>query len=267
MLRLTVEQRQRAIGMLEMGATHDHVARIMGCAKRTIGRLVTRYRQTGRTADRPRSGRPKVTAPQENRYLRTLHLRNIFLTVTSSSAHSLGHRVSRWTVSRRLRERGIRAYRPFKGMTLTLEYRRRRLAWARRVRQWQQRNWQRVLFSDESGFQLNRADGRRRVYRRRGERTARCCVQETEPYGGGSVMVWGGICGNTKTDLIIIVGNLTARRYIDEVLQPHALPFFQEPCFSKTMPHHTPQLSQRPFSTPTTCPSCLGHQDPQTCLR
>ena len=40
-------------------------------------------------------------------------------------------------------------------------------------------------------------------------------------------MVWGGICGDQKTDLLIIDGNLTARRYIDQVLRPVVLPFVQ----------------------------------------
>ena len=216
--------------MLQLGATHDHVARIMNCSKKTIGRLLSRYRQTGRTADLPRSGRPRVTTPNEDRHLRVLHLRNRFLTVTSSAAHGLNHPISIWTVIRRLRLHGIRPYRPFRGMTLTNQIRHRRLAWARTVRQWQQRHWSRVLFTDESRFQLNKPDGRVRVYRRRDERTSRCCVTEVEPYGGGSFMVWGGICGDSKTDLVIIRGNLTARRYIDEVLQPVVIPWlFQNP--------------------------------------
>ncbi len=160
MARLSQEQRERAIGMLQLGATHQHVARIFGCTRPTITRLLTRYRQTGHTVDRPRSGRPRVTNDNDDRYLRILHLRNRFLTVTSSSLTGLGHPISRRTVSRRLRRNGIRAYRPFQGMTLTRQHRLRRLRWGRTVRPWQNRNWQRVF------FQLFRADGRVRVYRR-----------------------------------------------------------------------------------------------------
>ena len=92
--------------------------------------------------------------------------------MTSSAATTLGHVISRQTVRRLLRQHGIRAYRPFRGMTLTRQHR-----------------LQRVLFSDESRFQLFRADGRTQIYQRAGERTAPCCVQETVPSGGGSVMV------------------------------------------------------------------------------
>ena len=37
-------------------------------------------------------------------------------------------------------------------------------------------------------------------------------------------MVWGGIMGNRKTELVVIQGNLNAQRYIAEVLTPHAMP-------------------------------------------
>ncbi|XP_048251450.1 uncharacterized protein LOC125379242 [Haliotis rufescens] len=219
---------KRAIGMLQTGATQDHVARIMGCFKCTIARLVTRHRQTGSTADRPRSGRHKVTAPHEDSCLRVLHLRSRFLNVTSSSsANSLGHPVSRRIVARRLRLYGP-PVSTFQGHDVNVptptshtEMGQDCTAVAA------QRNWRGVLFGDESRCQLFKSDGRVRIYRRRGEWTACCCVQEVEPYGGGSVMVRGGICGDQKTDLVIIDGNLTARRYMDEVLLPVKLPFLQ----------------------------------------
>ena len=61
-------------------------------------------------------------------------------------------------------------------------------------------------------------DGRRRVYRRRGERFADACVLERDRFGGGSVMVWGGIYHVLKSPLIVIAGNLTGVRYRDEII-------------------------------------------------
>lgn len=60
-----------------------------------------------------------------------------------------------------------------------------------------------------------------RVYRRRGERFLDCNVKEVRAFGGGSVMVWGGIQLNGRTRLHVFEnGTLTARRYIDEILVP-----------------------------------------------
>ncbi|XP_041349340.1 uncharacterized protein LOC121368667 [Gigantopelta aegis] len=191
MPRLTPEQRERALGMIQMGTTHAHIARTFGCSRVTVTNLMQRYMQTGQTSGRPRTGRPRVTSPRDDRYLRTLHLRNRFLTVTSSAMNTLGHRVSRQTVARRLRTHGIRAYRPYRGHLLTPQHRRLRLTWARTVLRWQRRDWLRVLFTDESRFSLFRVDGRQRVYRRSGERVAAFCVQEVVPYGGGRYLCTG----------------------------------------------------------------------------
>jgi hypothetical protein len=51
-------------------------------------------------------------------------------------------------------------------------------------------------------------------------------IQPTAPYGGGSVMVWGGISHDCKLDLVIIQGNLTGDQYIRDVLQPVVVPHF-----------------------------------------
>ena len=40
-------------------------------------------------------------------------------------------------------------------------------------------------------------------------------------------MVWGGISSHGKTDLVIIDGNLNARRYVYEVLDSVVVPFTQ----------------------------------------
>ena len=41
-------------------------------------------------------------------------------------------------------------------------------------------------------------------------------------------MVWGGISLDNKTGLIFIRGNLTAERYVEEVVQNHTLLFAHE---------------------------------------
>ena len=52
------------------------------------------------------------------------------------------------------------------------------------------RQWRRVLFTDESRFTLFRPDGRRRVYRRRGECLVNACVDEWDKFGVAPL--WSG---------------------------------------------------------------------------
>ncbi|GFX99997.1 transposable element Tcb2 transposase [Trichonephila clavipes] len=66
-----------------------------------------------------------------------------------------------------------------------------RLAWDRQHRHWTVDNWKYVAWSDESRFQLNRADGRVRVWRQPHESLDPTCQQRAVQAVGSSVMVWG----------------------------------------------------------------------------
>ena len=71
-------------------------------------------------------------------------------------------------------------------------------------------------------------DRRRHVWRRRGERYANCAIVEHDQYGGGSLMIWGGISVRARTELLVLNGTPTGQCYINEVLQLVVLPFVQQ---------------------------------------
>ena len=128
---------------------------------------------------------------------------------------------------RRLRERDLGSHKAYRGNVLMPVRRRNRYDWCRQHLRWTQHQWQGVMFTDESRFCIDMNHGRAKVWRRQGERYADCCVRESSRWGGGSVMVWGGISWRYRTPLVVIEGNLTARPYIDEVLEPVVVPFLQ----------------------------------------
>ena len=186
MVRLTEVQGGQAIALLMQGQRQQQVARHFGVHASTIERLVRRLRETGRVADRPRSGRPRVTSQRQDRAIRLAQLRNRRLTATETAVNTVGshnRRIHPKTVRNRLREFGLRARRPNVGLPLSRARRARR-------RRFPMRQWRRVFFTDESRFTLFRADGRRRLYRRRGERFADACVFERDRYGEGRL--WYG---------------------------------------------------------------------------
>ena len=114
--------------------------------------------------------------------------------------------------------------RPCTAPRLLRHHRRARRHWCRNVRRWTLIHWRRIWFSDESRFQLYRHDGRMRIYRRRNERYIPQCIRGVDRYGGGSVMVWGAISMNGRTNLVQVQGNLTAVRYREEILSRHLVP-------------------------------------------
>ena len=111
------------------------------------------------------------------------------MAVNTVGSHN--RRIHPKTVRNLLREFGLRARRPNVGSPLNWSRSARRMAWvtAQAARRFPMRQWRLVFFTDESRFTLFRANGRRRLYRRRGERLADACVFERNRYAGGSVMV------------------------------------------------------------------------------
>ncbi|KAI4880116.1 hypothetical protein NFI96_005091 [Prochilodus magdalenae] len=83
-----------------------------------------------------------------------------------------------------------------------------------------------VIHTDESRFYLSTCDRRDRLWRRHGECYAACNIIQHDWFGGGSVMVWGGISLEGRTDLYRIdTGTLTAIRYQDGILGPVVGPY------------------------------------------
>ena len=231
MPRLPQDQRDRALGMFQAGLSQRRIARTLGVHVSTVNRLILRHNTTDSTRDRPRPGQPRVTTPRQDRNLTFRHIRNRFLTAAETARALIGNRgrpIHKRTVTRRLQQRGMRCRRPYNGNILTHRHRTVRLAWARQHLQRGARFWTNVIFSDESRFSVSSADGRQRVYRRRNERYAQCCVLERNRFGGGSVMVWGAINHRFKSQLVIVNGNLNAQRYIDQILRPVVIPLIQQ---------------------------------------
>ena len=64
---LSWQQREQAIGWLHAGQAARVIANDFNCSTKTIERLRQRYNATNSTNDRPRSDRPQVTTPRQNR--------------------------------------------------------------------------------------------------------------------------------------------------------------------------------------------------------
>ncbi|GFX93892.1 transposable element Tcb2 transposase [Trichonephila clavipes] len=82
------------------------------------------------------------------------------------------------------------------------------------------------FFSDGSRFSVHPYNRRIFIWRDRGSRNNPAFVHKSVRFGGGGVLVYGGISIDGRTDLYIIRdGPLTARRYREEILRPIVVPY------------------------------------------
>ena len=90
-------------------------------------------------------------------------------------------------------------------------------------RQWITENWKKVLWTDESNFEIFASPRKVFVRRRVDERIVPECVTPTVKHGGGSVMIWGYFAGSRVADLHRVTGTLNQKGYHSS-LQHHAIP-------------------------------------------
>ena len=119
---MTLEQRERAIGMLTTGMSARDVARHLQRHESTISRLLNRFEQTGNVADRFRSGGSCKTTARKDRFLTTSSRRNRFLSSRKLGGllkNATGTTVCDRTVRNRLHVARLKACPPYVGIPLT----------------------------------------------------------------------------------------------------------------------------------------------------
>ncbi|GFS79171.1 transposable element Tcb2 transposase [Trichonephila clavipes] len=147
--------------------------------------------------------------------------------IQAQVAPSLGVPVSCRTIRRRLAEGHLELWRLLRVLPFTRTHRLLLLEWCRARRNLTAADWNQVVLSDESKFNFSSDDNRVRGWSLRGERLnpAFASQRHTAPTAG--MMIWGVICYNTRSPLVLICGTMTAQRYVLDILQPHVLPLMQ----------------------------------------
>ncbi|GFX34858.1 transposable element Tcb2 transposase [Trichonephila clavipes] len=156
---------------------------------------------------RPREGRRRATMPNEDRYLvltaqrhrnkNAIHLRHHLRSATGTT-------VSTQTVRNRIHGGGMYARRPMVCVRLTSRHHRDRREWATEHVNWRRNEWSNALFSNESHFSVHPDNRRIFIWRDRGSRKNSAFVHESVRFGGGGVLVYGGISIDGRTDIYII---------------------------------------------------------------
>ncbi|GFV11540.1 transposable element Tcb1 transposase [Trichonephila clavipes] len=224
--------RSRIIGRLECKRNQLEVSEELGVAQSVNSRLWQRFQDDGNVSRCYSTGRPRVTTPNEDRYLAVTAERNRRSTASDLSrqlSSATGTTVSRQTMYRRLGHIGLYARRPVRwpfsrwprDFPLTTTPYRLRLTWSREHALWTPQQWSCVMFSDESRFSLQSDSRQTSIRRAPGTRYHQENANERHRYGGAEWLVWGGSILGSRTDLHVQKVTMTGHIHRDVILEQH----------------------------------------------
>ena len=146
------------------------ISRQVKLPKSTVKDICTRYFSTGAVECMPHTGRPKMTSCREDRALVRTCLKNRLLTAPLlKQVWDTSSTPSTTTVKRRLRSAGLNGRIARRKPLLSPKHRQARLEFAKGHINWSANEWRKVVWSDESKFNIFNSDGRTYVRRRVGE--------------------------------------------------------------------------------------------------
>uniref|UniRef100_A0A0E9WIF3 Transposase Tc1-like domain-containing protein n=1 Tax=Anguilla anguilla TaxID=7936 RepID=A0A0E9WIF3_ANGAN len=133
-----------------------------------------------------------MTTPSEDQYIKLSSLRD--RKATSSQIQNLLNKerktpISKSTVKRRLSCSGLRGRVAVSKPLLRRGNRAKCLGWAKKYQHFTVDDWKKVLFTDESKFEIYGSNRRVYVRRRTGERMIPQCIKLTVKHGGGNIQV------------------------------------------------------------------------------
>lgn len=223
---LSAEERWEIIGYHKVKHSIRQISKLTGFKCSTVFDTIARFKKTNSVSSLPRSGRPPALSPSDSRYLRLCSIRDRRKCVPILTEEFNAGRqfpVSNTVCRRSLLSWSLHGRVAARKPLLSLRNVKKRLAFARKHVKWSKSKWAKVLFTDESKFEL--FGSKRRVFVRRmpGERFIKECLTPTVKHGGGSIMVWGGISTSGVTRLKRIVGIMDQKVY-HNILVRTALP-------------------------------------------
>lgn len=223
----SIEMREAVIRALKEGRTQISVSRDFGISRQLVSVWNRHYKVRGDVHNKSRSGRPRKTTIREDKLIRRQSVADPQKSATAIAKdlhENYGVNVHVSTIKRRLKEQGLMARRPSKKPLISKKNRKARITFAKAHQNWTSAEWSKILWSDESKFNLFSSDGIKYVRRPKNERYNIRYQIPTVKHGGGNVMVWGCFSRKGVGPLFRIEVNMDRFVY-QEILDKQMLPY------------------------------------------
>ena len=201
----------RIVGQEEAGASQRQISRNLSIPLSTVNRVITQFKNKAKETVEARSDRPGPST----RYLRSLQ-RSVereprISTADLSQEMQLSVYQSEDIIGRLgYKGRAARCKPLLRPANIARRYR-----WAKEMIKKPLDFWQAVIFSDDSSFAQFSCSGRVWVWRSPDKEFWMNRLQPTVKHGDFSVMVWGAIWHDGKSELVVCEGRINSAKYIE----------------------------------------------------
>lgn len=223
---LTPKKRSKIITLHEYShMTQRDIASVCQVSVGVVNKLIRQRIETGSISPKRkgRCGRKRKTSARDDKLLLRISKLDPRKTsiVLKKELEVAGVHIHSCTVRRRLLENGRRARKPIKKQLLTTIMKKKRYQWAKEYKNWTTDHWRKVIFSDESHFEVQ---GQRCQYIRRSanEELSSRHVMQTVKHPDKK-MFWGCFSYSGTGPLQPVTGMMTSEKYA-QVLQTKLIP-------------------------------------------
>lgn len=223
---LTLFERGEIIGAWKCGLSEEKISVALKRVPSTVHKVIVEYRDHQQEKPPKRPGRPKKITPRDSRAIKRViqkNRRTNLKEINENFMASTSKNVCVNTLRSHLHENGLYGRVGVRKPLVTKKNQIKRLSWAKERQEWRN-EWDNIIWSDESKFELFRGDGRRFVWRRPHEKYDVKCLIPTMKSGQDGVMVWGCFTKHSLGPLVRLDGRITAKDYI-AVLRNHLIPY------------------------------------------
>jgi transposase len=222
------EIRARIVGLSEGGKKGVEIAAIVGVPVRIVQRLVKNFRENG-------TYKSKTCAKKYGKKLSDRDVRGIKRVLQADRRITLSDitnmcptKVCRNTIRKALHDSGIHSRIAVKKPFLTPRHMSQRLAFAQKYCRWSAEDWEQVVWTDESTFEVGKNSRQIHVWRTVSERYASSCIVPTFKSGRTSLMIWGAFSGGQKSQLVFMPKDRRSAKDFVEVVYNGELLHFME---------------------------------------
>lgn len=212
----TMCEKGNAVLLYQQGNSIRQISDQLKISRSTVDRIIQRHKNQEPLENKPKTGRKKKLTEKDVAYLARMVRKDPFVSapkLAKRMEETTGKAMGRMTITRALKTSGIGSYVPCKKPFISKKNRAKRLEYAKKYQFMDVSFWKKVIWTDESKFNVRGSDGRERVWRKSGESLKLKNMRGTVKHGGGSEMVWGAMCYNGVGSMEFVDGIMRKEDY------------------------------------------------------